>query len=89
MSSKLSKEDCVLLIRKKTEELGRFPKKSDFENEKVSMIKSYFGPWPRALEAAGVKEPNPERIEKKQQKRSRAKENQKMQDKASKNQRKL
>ncbi len=35
----------------------RFPKKSDFSAYDVMKIKSYFGPWPRALEAAGLKQP--------------------------------
>lgn len=76
MSGKITREDCILLIQQKTSELGRFPKKSDFDNETVSMIKSYFGPWPRALEAAGVKEPNLQKIEQKREKRRRAKANQ-------------
>lgn len=76
MSSSITREDCILLIQQKTNELGRFPKKSDFDNEIVSMIKSYFKAWPRALEAAGVKEPNFKRIEQKREKRRRAKENQ-------------
>ena len=75
MSSKRTKEKCILLIQQKAEELGNIPKKSDFDNETASMIKSFFGPWPRAMEAAGVKEPNLERIEKKREKRRRAKEN--------------
>lgn len=76
MKNKLTKEDCILLIKHKYDELGYLPKKSDFDVETVSMIKSYFGPWPRALEAAGVKEPNMECIIKKHEKRRRAKENQ-------------
>ncbi len=76
MKNKLTKNDCIVLIRQKTDELGRIPKKSDFDNEDVSMIKSFFGPWPRALETAGVKKPNGERIIKKREKRRRAKENQ-------------
>ncbi len=36
---------------------GRFPKKSDFSDYDVMKIKSFFGPWPRALEAAGLKIP--------------------------------
>lgn len=76
MKNKLTKEDCILLIQHKYAELGYFPKKSDFDTEAVSMIKSYFGPWPRALEAAGVKEPDFERIAKRREKRRRAKENQ-------------
>lgn len=76
MKNKLTKNDFIVLIRQKTDELGRIPKKSDFDNEDVSMIKSFFGPWPRALEAAGVKKPNEERIIKKREKRRRAKKNQ-------------
>ncbi len=71
---KLTKEDCIFLLRRKKEETGRYPKKTDFSEEEVSMIKSFFGPWPRALEAAGVKEPR--KIDKKaerQQKRIAAK----------------
>lgn len=64
------------MLKQKADELGRFPKKSDFDTETVNMIKSYFGPWPRALEAAEVKEPNLERIEQKREKRRRAKANQ-------------
>ena len=45
------------LLRKKAEELGRLPKKEDFEAEAVSRIKAYLGPWPRALEYVGLKEP--------------------------------
>ena len=47
------------LLRVKTEELGRLPKKEDFEPAEVSRIKAYLGPWPRALEYAGLKEPKP------------------------------
>ncbi len=76
MSSKMTKEQCILLLQHKANELGRFPKKSDFDNETVNLIKSYFGPWPRALEAAQIKEPNLEKIEQKREKRRRAKLNQ-------------
>ncbi|MGN1168820.1 MAG: homing endonuclease associated repeat-containing protein [Acutalibacteraceae bacterium] len=36
---------------------GRLPKKSDFSEYDVMRIKGLFGPWPWALEAAGLKEP--------------------------------
>ncbi|MGN0153579.1 MAG: homing endonuclease associated repeat-containing protein [Lachnospiraceae bacterium] len=52
---RLTKEKCMILLQEKFNETGRYPKKSDFSEMEVSMIKSYFGPWPRALEAAGVK----------------------------------
>ncbi len=45
------------LLSKKADELGRVPKKADFEPLEISHIKAYLGPWPRALEYAGLKEP--------------------------------
>ena len=33
------------------------PTKKDFENADCARIKAYLGPWPRALEAAGLKQP--------------------------------
>lgn len=38
-------------------ELGRLPHKDDFDEPTRSRIKAFLGPWPRALEAAGLKEP--------------------------------
>jgi hypothetical protein len=35
---------------------GRLPKRQDFDEVTRSRIKSFLGPWPRALEAAGLKE---------------------------------
>ena len=55
----LTRNQCMEILQKKYRETGRYPKKSDFSEEEVARIKSYFGPWPRALEAAGVKEPKP------------------------------
>lgn len=52
---KLTKEACIVLLQNKWKEMGSYPKKTDFSEEEVSIIKSYFGPWPRALDAAGVK----------------------------------
>ena len=37
-------------------QLGRTPKKEDFDEATRSRIKAFLGPWPRALEAAGLKE---------------------------------
>ena len=62
MSEKVySKEDAISLLKNKSEELlrageQRFPRRSDFCEEEINAIKSYLGPWPRALEAAGLKE---------------------------------
>lgn len=49
---------AVELIRKKCEELGRIPRKNDFDGVTLSRIKAYLGPWPRALEKSGLKEKN-------------------------------
>lgn len=39
----------------KSSELERLPKKEDFDVVTLSRIKAFLGPWPRALEAAGLK----------------------------------
>lgn len=44
-------------LKEKASEIGRLPKKDDFDEATRSRIKAYLGPWPRALEAAGLKEP--------------------------------
>ena len=44
------------LLRQKSKELGRLPRKDDFDEATRSRIKAFLGPWPRALEAAGLKE---------------------------------
>lgn len=44
------------LLRQKGKELGRLPHKDDFDEPTRSRIKAFLGPWPRALEAAGLKE---------------------------------
>lgn len=68
------REQAVRLLREKAEELGRPPKKEDFESETMCFIKQKLGPWPRALEAAGLKEPPEESAaEKSRAKRERAK----------------
>ena len=56
---KYTKEICISLLREKAALLqkeNRFPKRSDFSEEEVVAIKAFLGPWPRALEAAGIKE---------------------------------
>ena len=76
---KLRKEDCIILLKSKYKELqdsgaDRYPKRSDFDEREVVAIKAFLGPWPRALEAAGVKpikEDN--RAQKNKEKRIRAK----------------
>lgn len=57
MSTDDKKQWAVRLLREKHAELGRLPKKDDFDEATRSRIKAYLGPWPRALEAAGLKAP--------------------------------
>ena len=45
------------LLRQKAAELGRLPTKKDFDHAACAQIKAYLGPWPRALESAGLKPP--------------------------------
>ena len=47
---------AVELLQNKWKELGRLSKKDDFDVVTLSRIKAFLGPWPRALEAAGLKE---------------------------------
>ena len=48
---------AVELLVEKNRELGRLPHKDDFDEVTRSRIKAFLGPWPRALETAGLKEP--------------------------------
>ena len=76
---KLTREDCLALLRETRERLAcegleRYPKRADFSDAEVVAIKAFLGPWPRALEAAGIKPPrNGDRLEKNRQKRIAAK----------------
>ena len=45
------------LLRCKYRELGKLPTKKDFDSATCAQIKAYLGPWPRALESAGLKQP--------------------------------
>ena len=63
---KYKKEDCILLLKNKyealqAEGLSRYPQRSDFSEDEVVAIKAFLGPWPRALEAAGIKPPREKR----------------------------
>lgn len=74
MNEKLTREQCIELLKEKFLEVNRLPKRSDFSEYQVMMIKSFFGAWPRALEIAGVKPPrNDDKLEKQRLKRIRAK----------------
>lgn len=59
---KYTKEDCIRLLAEKHRVLTetgeyRYPRRSDFDEAEVVAVKALLGPWPRALEAAGVKPP--------------------------------
>ena len=75
---KYTKEDAISILREKSRELHergeeRFPRRGDFDDAEVMAIKSHLGPWPRALEAAGLKEPRSfDRIERNRKKRREA-----------------
>ncbi len=64
---------AVELLQNKCKELGRLPKKDDFDVVTLSQIKAFLGPWPRALEAAGLKEPKVVNTSKKRKKSGSAK----------------
>lgn len=76
---KLIKKDCIVLLQEKHELLKsqglcRYPKRSDFTDREVVAIKAFLGPWPRALEEAGIKPPrDDDRKQKNKEKRTRAK----------------
>ena len=78
---KYKKEDCILLLQNKYSKLqeqglSRYPQRSDFEDREVVAIKAFLGPWPRALEAAGIKPPrDDDRPQRNKEKRIRAKQN--------------
>lgn len=76
MPDNVSKDEYINMLREVAEKEGRLPKKSDFSNDDVNRIKGLFGPWPWALEAAGLKESKQEeRRQRNYQKRQRLKQN--------------
>lgn len=73
-----TKEDYLNLLRAVADREKRLPKKSDFSEDDVNRIKGFFGPWPWALEAAGLKDSKQqERKQRNYEKRQRAKANKK------------
>ena len=52
----------------------RYPKRSDFLEHEVVAIKAFLGPWPRALELAGIKTTDDDRLVRNREKRIRAKQ---------------
>lgn len=58
MEDDVKRQQAIELLVNKSRELEgkRFPKRTDFSNEEMCFIKQKLGPWPRALETAGLKE---------------------------------
>ncbi|MBQ9750273.1 MAG: hypothetical protein IJV87_06820, partial [Clostridia bacterium] len=57
-----------------SQSIERYPQRSDFSDREVVAIKAFLGPWPRALEAAGIKPPrDDDRPQRNKEKRARAK----------------
>ena len=79
MKGKYSREAALSLLRDKAAFLRsagetRCPQRSDFSEEEVVAIKAFLGPWPRALEQAGLKPvSHPEREIRRQERRILAK----------------
>ena len=65
MMNNKKKEWAIETLRQKSEEIGRLPKKTDFDVVTMSRIKAFLGPWPRALETSGLKEAKKKTTEKK------------------------
>lgn len=69
MKSDEKKSWAEELLHQKKEELGRMPRKDDFDEPTRSRIKAFLGPWPRALEAVGLKESKSSQKNRKKEKR--------------------
>ena len=57
MTDEQKKAWAIRQLQHKAQELGRVPNKADFDDATRARIKAFLGPWPRALEAASLKEP--------------------------------
>ena len=60
MKERYTATDCISLLQSKHRQLlatgcSRYPHRDDFTVDEVVAIKAHLGPWPRALEAAGIK----------------------------------
>lgn len=56
MENDVKRQQAIDLLLNKSKVLNRIPKRTDFDETEVCFIKQKLGPWPRALEAAGLKE---------------------------------
>lgn len=71
-------ENCIKLLTDMAEKLlasgeERYPKRSDFTDEQVVAIKAFLGPWPRALEKAGLKPVSDSYLQKAEKRRQKHK----------------
>lgn len=57
MANDTQRSWAISQLQQKAQELACAPKKSDFDEATRARIKAFLGPWPRALEAAGLKKP--------------------------------
>lgn len=57
MTQEQKRDWAIRQLQAKAQELGKPPVKADFDDAARARIKTFLGPWPRALEAAGLKEP--------------------------------
>ena len=57
MEQDMKRQEAIQMLVNKAQQLQEIPKRIDFSGDEVCFIKQKLGPWPRALEAAGLKEP--------------------------------
>ena len=55
---KLTKEELIVILQNKCEELDKVPTKKDMTPEVIGAIHREFGKWIYALEAAGLRTPS-------------------------------
>lgn len=55
MTAEEKRQWAIKQLQLKYEELGRLPKKTDYDGATCSRIKAFLGPWHRALESAGLR----------------------------------
>ena len=73
--SELPDEQIYDIIRRKTAELGHLPRKIDVHGS--TYLRQRLGPWPRILEAAGVKEVTSNRVKRRNARKEKRKNNRK------------
>ena len=62
-------EWAIKMLQEKAIEIQRLPLKTDFQEDDRARIKAFLGPWPRALEKAGLKEAKIKETERQKRKR--------------------